>query len=170
LAATNRANEIPIYENSHREHDANIVGALGEVVAEAWFRENDLEVLDERDKTTHDYLFASGVRVDVKTKDRTVPPRAYYDCSVPLYNHEHQRPDFYVFVSLQRPKHKSSDASSFTDAYLLGMTDQATLNDIGVIWKADQTDERNNTTFWTDCINIEVQQLIAPEDAVKKLR
>ena len=123
-AAIRRAEELPVYENSHRERDANIVGSLGEVVAEKWFRENRLGFNDERGATTHDYKVAESSLVDVKTKDRTVPPLPDYDCSVPLYNHEHQRPHYYVFVSLQRSKKDDSSARSFKFAYVLGIADQ----------------------------------------------
>jgi hypothetical protein len=168
--ATKRASQLPIYEYSHREHDANVVGTLGEVVAEKWFRDNGILVDDERQVTTHDYRLANGRTIDVKTKDRTVKPQPHYDCSVPMYNHEHQRPDYYVFVSLQRSRNSDSSARSFKHAYLLGMSDQALLEKVGTVWEEGQVDPDNGTQFWTACINVRVADLVSPGEAVKILR
>lgn len=168
--ATKRAGQLPIYENSHREFDANIVGTLGEVVGERWLKENGVVVDDERETTTHDYRLANGKSIDVKTKDRTVKPQLHYDCSVPMYNHEHQRPDYYVFVSLERSRDADSSARSFKYAYLLGISDQALLAQVGKVWEAGEVDPDNGTRFWTACINIHIADLVPPEEAAKILR
>jgi len=47
--------------------------------------------------------------LDLKTKDRMVKPLLLYENSVPLYNHEHQPPDCYLFVSLLRDKNADED-------------------------------------------------------------
>jgi hypothetical protein len=102
--ALERVEGLPIYEGSHRGVQGNEVGCLGEIVIEAFFKEHDVVFKDDRNSTTHNYTINEKYTLDVKTKDRTVPPRSNYDCSVPLYNHEHQRPDYYYFVSLFRDK------------------------------------------------------------------
>lgn len=159
--ATDRVAKLPIYERSHRQGAANEVGVLGEIAAEWWMR--CAKVSWQPDKvTTHDYsLPARNLTVDVKTKDRTVPPQASYDCSVPLYNHSHQRPDWYLFVSLLRDK-TTTGIERFTKAYVLGGCTQSDL-DTGTIWRKGQTDT-NGTTFWTDCINVAVKSLRTLDD------
>ncbi len=100
--------------------------------------------------------------LDLKTKDRTVKPRIGYDNSVPLYNHEHQRPNYYFFVSLLRaPGADVEDIERFSTAFLLDGIDIETLDRVGKRWEAGQTDPSNGTTFWTACINVSMRQLFS---------
>lgn len=167
-AAEMIASYLPIYENSHREQSANQVGSLGEVLAEYWFKLNSIQYHDERQYTTHDYRLANGRTIDVKTKDRKVAPLPDYDCSVPLYNHDHQRPDYYLFVSLEMNKDDASlDIRRFKKGYILGAANIAYLNKYGKKWKAGQVDARNGTKFWTDCINISIGNLAPLEKCIE---
>lgn len=101
--AQERALAMPVYGMSHRKFAANQVGALGEVVFESFLEHHQIP-FTPRYRTTED-LGILGDTIDVKTKDRTVYPRADYDCTVPLYNHEHQRPTRYAFyLATQRPR------------------------------------------------------------------
>jgi hypothetical protein len=96
----------------------------------------------------------------VKTKDRTVYPRPDYDNSVPIYNHDHQRPDYYYFVSLVRDAGTATnDPRRFKAACILGAIDQGRLNRKATRWEAGQTDPRNCTTFWTACLNVGMANL-----------
>lgn len=162
--AVERAATKPIYANSHRKAAANELGCLGEVAAELWMRREKIFFTDETGCTTHDYRLANGLTVDVKTKDRTVPPIPTYDCSVPEYNHEHQLPDYYLFVSLQRDKSYPYPTSirRFTHAYILGGISLDQLESIGQRWGADEVDPANGTRFWTACINVRINQLESP--------
>ena len=156
----------PIYEGSHRKLQANEVGFLGEVVAMQWLRRSGIAFEDRRELTTHDLLIEGQYTLDIKTKDRTVKPLLHFDNSVPLYNHEHQQPDWYLFVSLLRDKRADqNDLSRFREAYLVGAIDFATLEDVGKVWKAGETDPDNGTTFWTSCINVSMDQLTPLREA-----
>jgi hypothetical protein len=163
------SNNLPIYANSHREKAANQVGSLGEVLAEYWFKLNSISFKDERHETTHDYRFANNKSIDVKTKDRKVIPLPDYDCSVPLYNHDHQRPDFYLFISLQmnRKDENSLDIRRFIKGYILGGANQQYLELRGKTWKKDEIDPANGTKFWTDCINIRIKDLASLEKCIQ---
>ncbi|QFU21270.1 hypothetical protein FM038_003325 [Shewanella eurypsychrophilus] len=163
--------KTPIWKGSHRGADANQVGVLGELIVEQWLKDNGISFFDDRKATTHDYTLKDGKTFDVKTKDRTIKPRASDDCSVPLYNHEHQRPDYYIFVSLQRAKgDDSSDLTRFHTAHILGGMNLEQLDSLGVIWKAGQIDPSNNMKFWTDCKNVKVEQLASPKIVKDKWR
>jgi len=123
-----RAADLPIFNGSHRKLAANIVGCLGEVVVEMWLDAEEVSITPELTETTHDYRLVNGSTFDVKTKDRTVSPRPYYDCSIPLYNHEHQRPDYYIFVSLERNgSNKDTSAKRYHTAWILGGLDRGYL-------------------------------------------
>lgn len=152
---------MPIYKNSHREIEANQVGALGEIVAEEWMRFQRVPFVSAKN-TKFDYLVGEGMTLEVKTKDRTVIPRADYGCSIPLYNFGHQRPDYYLFISLLRDRsNASSDINRFKKAYILGAANQQMFAEKGKVWKKDQVDSQNGTKFWTDCKNLHVSQLMS---------
>jgi hypothetical protein len=115
----------------------------------------------ELTETTHDYRVGTGITVDVKTKDRTVVPRSDFDNSAPLYNHTHQRPEYFLFISLCRDKtNDSKDIRRFHSAYILGSISYEELNRVGIPFLKGEKDWRNGTKFWTDCLNIEMWQLI----------
>lgn len=99
--------------------------------------------------------------MDVKTKDRTVPPKNGYDCSIPLYNHDFQKPNFYIFISLERdPKDDSKGIERYKTAYILGGIDQEGLDSLGWVWKLGEKDPSNGTVCKMSCINIKMGDLI----------
>lgn len=155
-----RVAELPVFARSHRKTAANIVGCLGEVVVEQWLEAEGIHITPELDQTTHDYRLINGETFDVKTKDRTVAPRPDYDCSIPLYNHAHQRPDYYIFVSLQRARNPTStSASRYHTAFVVGGINQNQMEAYGKVWKKGDIDPANGTQFWTDCMNVSISQL-----------
>lgn len=169
--AADRANSFPVYKNSHREHEANLVGCIGELIFERYIRDCGIALRDMRNETTHDYLISNSITVDVKTKDRTVEPRDFFDCSVPLYNHEHQRPNYYYFISLRRaPAEPEDNPYRFEEAYILGGISPNELDSAGKRWKAGDIDPSNNTKFWTDCINVSIKQLLPNDQMLEAFR
>src|SRR6056297_2240089 len=137
-AALERAKSLPVFENSHRQLQANIVGSIGEAVFEQFLERHSIPFEDHRDSTRHDYIIGEGITLDLKTKDRTVRPRINYDNSVPLYNHGHQKPDYYYFISLLRDAHcdDHEDINRFKKAFLLGGIDISKLDREGTKWDA----------------------------------
>lgn len=166
-----RASKLPVFENSHREEQANLVGCLGEVAFETFLKHHGVPFENHTASTRHDYIINNRTRVDVKTKDRTVMPKGNYDNSVPLYNHEHQRPDFYYFISLYRdPAADVENPYRFKTACLLGGISLERLEKVGQRWDAGQTDERNGTTFWTACLNVEMGELLPNSEFLELIR
>lgn len=169
--AESRAEKLPIYFNSHRKEQANKIGCLGEVVAEEWMKRNKITFKSALEETTHDYLINDRLTIDVKTKDRTVAPRIDFDNSTPLYNHNHQKPNYFLFVSLQREKNKKgNDIRNYHTAYIVGAISYEELNKIGIIFYKNEVDPRNKTKFWTDCINIQMSQLISTKETSRIFR
>ena len=161
---------LPILDRSIRGQEANIVGRLGEVVAESWLRDNNIQLVDQRDRTTHDYLLPDGLTsLEIKTKDRTVPLQYNYECTVPAYNHDHQRPDYYLFISLLKSKDESIDfIDRFTTAYIAGSVTRDQFNAKSRFFRAGDIDQANNMTIRIDCHNIFVSELTTPEDTIKQ--
>lgn len=171
-AAQVRADALPIFQNSHRKKQANIVGCIGEIAFESFLLQNNIPFEDCRDTTTHDYLIGEKrFSLDLKTKDRTVKPEPFHDNSVPLYNHEHQRPSYYFFVSLYRDRRSAiEDIRRFEAAYLVGGIDIDTLDREGRRWNAGDVDPDNRTKFWTACLNVNMEKLLTCEQMLKIFR
>lgn len=93
-----------MFTGLHRKEDANEVGCIGEVVIEKWLQEHSVDFESRLKVTSHDYLLNGSLRLEVKTKDRTVPTKINYECTLPNYNHEHQYAHYFIFVSLMRDK------------------------------------------------------------------
>ncbi len=156
--ATDRADLMPVYKRSMRGEDANKVGALGEIVVEDCLAQAGIPFIPVYEKT-HDLVIA-GRRVEVKTKDRTVPPRGDYECSVAEYNYGYQNADRYLFVSLLKTSNVS-DVSKFHSAYVLGWCTKEELEDplISKYWAKGDVDPSNGWTVKTSCINIRIDRL-----------
>jgi hypothetical protein len=169
--AYHQAQALPVFDNSHRGLDANYIGCIGEILVADYLERHGVKVDDDRETTTHDFRVGpSKFTVDVKTKDRTVAPKIFYDNSVPLYNHEHQRPDFYYFVSLYRPTNASKDDMfRFQQAFVIGGISIETLDSVGKKWEAGQVDPSNGTKFWTACANVSMAQLLSNKEMIDVL-
>ena len=102
--AEKRIEDIPILKNSIRGKEANLIGSIGEVLFEKFIQDEGLMIEKETgdNQYNHDFIVNKMFTVDVKTKDRTVPPKDYYDCTVPVKNLGYQNPDFFYFISLLR--------------------------------------------------------------------
>lgn len=160
--------DLPIWTGSHRGEAANQVGVLGEVVVREQLKLRGIPTKPVF-TTSHDLELPNERRVEVKTKDRTVPPRPDYECSVPKYNHEHQDVDYYIFVSLQRPREREDAAlDRFQVAHIVGVANRSMMQKLGVDRETGETDPRNGTTFWTACRNIYVRDLVTLDYAVSR--
>lgn len=167
--ADKRINGRGAYSLSYRGKDANMVGTLGELAAEKWMRDNNIDFIPIFN-TTHDYLIKrkNGIyySLEIKTKDRTAPPAPNFVATTPLYNHNHQRAHFFLFISLERKK-EENNISNFHTAYIVGVASYKEIKKIGEIKKKGERDGNNNMEIKFDCINIELQKLSPPEALVK---
>lgn len=156
------------YKLSQRGIPANQVGFLGEVVVERWFERHRIDFEDHRHSTKRDYLLAGSYSVDVKTKDRTVRPRISYDNSISMYNHSHQRPQFYLFVSLVRDKaFEKDDIRRFREACIVGGIAISSLDRVGMKRGEGEVDPSNNMEFCMDCINVPMGDLTPLRELVE---
>lgn len=144
-----------VYDRSMRGKEANLVGAYGELVVMNYLQALGLEPVLEH-KTTHD-IRVNNLTIDVKTKERAVVPEPHYDCTVPAYNHDHQRPDFFIFVSLLA--HQKTGCRRFRKAFILGKIGYNRLTSEARHWRKGEIDPSNNWKATIDCFNIQVDQL-----------
>jgi len=145
-----------VYNRSMRGKEANLVGAYGEVLVFDHLKSIGLEPKFAH-KTTHD-IEVSGYTVDVKTKERTVQPKPYYGCTVPAYNHSHQKPDYFIFVSLLSEKSKAK--YRFSRGWILGKISYDGLESNSKRWSAGDVDPDNGWVVTIDCYNIPAKSLV----------
>lgn len=160
-AAVERAEAVPDLKRSMRGLNARIIGAIGELVAVEYLREIGVRVLSDAGDTKHDIATEHG-KLEVKTKDRTVPVQPHYECSVADYHFEHQLPDWYLFVNLVRDKRRDEDVSRFQHAEILGTISRVDFERRAIRWEAGQTDPRNGWVVTETCWNVRVDQLRPP--------
>ena len=161
-------NTNPVYNLSHRGFAANQVGFLGEALVTDFLTNYSIS-FKSVNLTTHDLELSSGQKIEIKTKDRTVRPKNDFDCTLPLYNHSHQQPDYYIFVSLIRSKdYDNRSLFRFTEGWILGAASPELMKTKGKVWRSGQTDFSNGTKFWTDCLNISIKDLDSLKGFVTK--
>lgn len=156
--AVERMAHWPKYKKSMRGTAANEVGALGEIVALNYLQQLNVTIHDAKE-ITHD-LLVNNKTIDVKTKERTVPPKPHYDCSVPHYLNGIQEPDYYLFVSLQ--SNGQTGINRFTKAWILGTLPNHTFKQQATLWTPQQTDTRNNWKATIPVWNVPISQLNGP--------
>jgi hypothetical protein len=108
---------------------------------------------------TYDLRFPDGHTMEIKTKDRTVPPIPEYDCTIPATSMDKQTATMFTFVSLYRPdKDVKGNPEDYTDAYVVGVIGREKFNRLKKFWKKNSVDPSNKTKFWTDCYNVYIKQ------------
>jgi hypothetical protein len=161
-AAQKRADRMPEYKRSMRGAPGNEVGALGELVAIDYLQSVGVDVEDAQ-QIGYDLSTAHGT-FDVKAKERKVPPRPYYECTVPDYVREAQKPDWYLFVSLTSGL--GTGVRRFTEAWVLGTISGVDFDRLAVLWEPGKTDS-NGWGATVPCWNVKVSSLRPPRTVVQ---
>jgi hypothetical protein len=137
-----RAEKLPLLNNSIRQGEGSLVAYIGEEVVK--------NVLKGEIQDTYDYdIVYQNTTVDVKTKERTVAPKPYYECSVADFNTK-QDCDEYAFVSV---------LDTLKEAWYLGKISKPDFYTKAVFHRKGEVDPANNFTFKADCYNIPISLL-----------
>ena len=141
-----RADKLPLLNNSIRKGEGSLVAYIGEEVAKA--------VLGGEIEDTYDYDLRYGSKtVDVKTKERTVPPRPNYNCTVADFNTK-QGCDEYAFVSV---------LNDYSTAWYLGKISKKDFYKEAKFYKKGELDPDSPPSkdfyFKADCYNIPISKL-----------
>ena len=145
--------------NSIRYGQGTLAGCLGEEMFKKVFpfmtRVNDYN---------YDFTYTSQgdhiLTFDIKTKERTVPPELYYDCSVNNMNGK-QDVDYYIFAQVM---------DDYRRGWLLGMKRTDRFFKEAVLHPKGSRDPSNNFKFHCDTYNVPINQLRpiqAPEGWIK---
>ena len=144
--AKERADALPLLNNSIRKGKGSLVAYVGEEVAKV--------VLQAEIKDTYDYDLKYGSKtVDVKTKERTVAPRDHYNCTVADFNTK-QKCDEYAFISV---------LNDYSYAWYLGKISKQDFYERAKFYKEGDLDPESprskNFYFRADCYNIPIREL-----------
>ena len=160
--ARKKALELGKLKNSITSGKGNIAGYLGEEAVASYIEAKIVSNDEGKDKFNHD-LLKDTLRIEVKTKRRTVPPRDFYDVSI-AESSLHQKPDLYIFVSLQFKeslKNKNGEIvyKQLENVWLLGQKEPEEYLKIASIWKAGDIDKSNNFFTHETMYNVAIKDL-----------
>lgn len=129
-------------EGSITRGGGNYAGIFGELLF--------VEVFGGERANTYNYdIIYEGVKVDVKTKRRSVAPEPYYECSIADYNTE-QECDYYYFVSV---------LDNYEHAWMLGCYEKGQYMHDATFHKKGEIDGDNDYMFKADCWNLPISEL-----------
>lgn len=148
-----RARNMPRLKNSIRNGGGNIVGCLGEIAL------NELLLGDLVSHAVFDYdiMYRGGTKIEVKTKDTTVEPRADFDASVNNHNTK-QKCDIYAFCRVQK---------DLSVAWLCGMIRKQNFLNESIFMKKGTLDPSNGYIVKADCWNMKHYELEIPQKLVE---
>ena len=114
------------------------------------------------DKYHYDLVLQDGTHTEIKTKRRTVVPQDDYDVSVYDIS-TFQRPDLYMFVSLQYEKSsklgRTIQYDNLKNIWLLGQKAPEDFFREAELWKAGAFDKRNNLLLKSTTYNLLIKNL-----------
>jgi hypothetical protein len=141
--AKKKASEMGKLKNSITSGTGNLAGFLGEEIVKEYLH-------IPTDDNTYQYdIVHNGLRLEVKTKQTTVEPKAYYDCSIAAFNTK-QDCDYYIFTRI---------LNDYSKGWILGcsLKSQYLLN--SRFLKKGEKDGNNNFEVKADCYNLPISQL-----------
>ena len=162
------ASDLGALRNSITGGQGNIAGYLGECAVAQYI--DATMIPNDRDYD----LIKSGRRIEIKTKRRTVPPKLDYDVSI-AETSTHQKPDLYIFVSLEFGGWSVSSEGhreyhDLKHVWLLGKKDpDAYFSESSMILQGD-VDGRNNFVTHRNMYNHPIRRLDPVELGESQLR
>ena len=160
------SNENYNKQTIRKDNGGRCVGFIGELMVLNYFYKNNIKYdWQNFDPNTPNYNFdinINGFKLDIKTKDRTVDPKLFYECSIAEYSH--QSCDYYVFTSLTR---NSNLEYPYQKASILGFMKPDEYFSKASILKKGDIDPANNFTVVKDCRNLPIKELHSIEELIK---
>ena len=152
IEATTLASNIPKLNNSITKGDGTYSGCIGEIATRIFLNKNydsDAEIVGHYD---YDILAKkNNLKIEVKTKRCSFPPRPHFECSVSNFN-DKQNCDFYVFTR-----------ADFKNVYLLGFLSKKDFitKSRQMIKGREDSNQVNgkNFSFHANCRNVYISDL-----------
>lgn len=145
-----KSKELGILNRSFMKGEGNITGFIGEYMVADYLRAEF--------SNTHDYdLIRNGIKIDVKTKRCTSPPRPDYECSVSTYYK--QMCNFYIFCRV---------LTDYSQGWILGIIKRDDFFKKAKMYKKGTRDPSNGMVFKADSWNLEISKLLDIEKLIKE--
>lgn len=115
--------------------------------------------------TEYDVLFkklGKPEKLEFKTKERSVDPKDYYDCSIFEYNKEFQLVDHYMFMSLVSLDRTSDDIQRFTKGFIVGSISREKFLEIARLEPRGIVDSSNGWSPSKNTWNVPISSLTPP--------
>lgn len=146
--AQRKAEAMGRIKNSITKGSGNLAGFIGEELVNLF--------VGGKTVNTYDYdIVKNDVKIDVKTKRCTSPPRPHYDCSIAALS-THQKCDKYIFVRVEWHKERPDE---WKRAWILGeITKKEYFKKARYLNKGD-IDKSNNFVVKADCHNLPISKL-----------
>ena len=129
--------------NSIRKGKGTYAGCLGEEMFHKVY-----PYLERVNNFQYDFSY-NNLTFDVKTKERTVEPKLFYECSVNTMNGK-QEVDYYVFAQV---------SNSYDHGWILGLRRSDSFFKEASFHAKGSIDNRNRFTFHCDTYNMEISKL-----------
>lgn len=140
--AMERATIMGVLKNSIRQGEGNLVGFIGEIVVS--------NHINGELANTFDYdILKDGLKFDVKSKETTVKPKPYYECSIADYN-PNQDCDYYIFTRV---------LNDHSRCWILGLKSKHDYFLESRFLKKGQIDGSNKFVVKADCHNLQISSL-----------
>ena len=143
LQAREKSIEMGKLRNSILHGNGNLAGFIGEYLANSILKGTVENTFD------YDIVLTDGTLVDVKTKQTTVKPLDYYECSVAKFN-PNQKCDKYAFVRVKK---------DFSVGWFLGIIGKEDYFKKAKFLKKGEKDGDNGFTVRADCFNLKINEL-----------
>ena len=148
LKAQQKVESMPEHiNNSIRDREGFLPGFIGEFLVNYIKKGKVINTFD------YDLIIPEGLKIDVKTKERSVAPRPNYLCSVASFNID-QKCDEYSFVSISR---------DYKYAWYLGSIEKEEFFHRAKEYKEGEKDPDSPPHkpfyFTCDCYNLEIYKL-----------
>ena len=132
---------------SIRGGDGAFIGSIGTAIVADYY---GVSVVDSEQWTVAAYdMVIDGDKIEVKTKQRSVPPKHYYEASVTTQSLHVLDPDYFIFVSLL----------NLDKAFIMGAVEVNEFYDKATRLSAGDVDPSNNYVVRKDCLNIAYSEL-----------
>ena len=143
---------------------ARQIGFLGELIGLEHLTNCKVE-FEPHFTIEYDVLFKTmgmNKKLEFKTKERSVEPKDYYDCSVFEYNKDFQMVDNYMFMSLVSLDRSSEDINRFTKGFILGSISREKFLEIARLEPRGIVDSSNGWSPTKNTWNVPISSLNPP--------
>jgi len=159
--AVKKAEELGSINNSITSGRGNLAGYLAEIALTKYLGCKNISCDKGRDKYDYD-LIKNDLKIDVKTKRRTVDPRPSYEVSI-AETSKHQKADTYAFISItfkeKRGKGRSATYHGVESIWLCGFMPKKEYFDKAKFWKKGDVDPSNGFTVHANMYNMPISSL-----------